>query len=157
MLCFPWKICICFLTLLMGEISSNYIEGAIALRPIYFNLKNSMIQEIVVRQAKAWENADAETIVADFAENGIFVVSESTFSGREAIKAAVTEYFDQFQSTKVKIIQIIVEGDRGTVEWTWRDINKTTKEEAYAEDAIILELRDGKIVYWREYIDKKSA
>ncbi len=154
---FPWKICICFLILLIGEISSNCIEEAIALQPIYFNLDNSMIQEIVVRQAKAWENADTEAIVADLAKSSTFVVSGYTFSGREAIKAAATEYFAQFQSTKVKIIQVIVEGDRGAVEWTWRDINKTTKEESYAEDAIFLELREGKIVYWREYIDKKSA
>ena len=116
-----------------------------------------MIQEIVARQAQAWENADPEAIVADFAEDATFIAPGYTFSGQTEIRAAAADYFAQFQQTKVKIIRIIAEGDRGAVEWTWQNENKATKEQSYAEDAIILALRDGKIIYWREYIDRKTS
>ena len=148
------KIFLYLLTLLIGTIGFNFNNKAIALSPINLNLGNSMIHEIVVRQAEAWKKSDAEAIIADFAENAIFIVPGSTFSGKEAIKTAAKDYFAQFKPTKVEIIRVIAEGDRGAVEWTWQDENKTTKRQSYAEDAIILELRDGKIIYWREYIDQ---
>ena len=148
------KIFIYLLTLLIGTIGFSLNNKAIALSPIKLSLGNFMIHEVVIRQAEAWEDSDAEAIIADFAENASFIVPGSTFSGKEAIKTAAKDYFAQFHQTKVEIIRVIAEGDRGAVEWTWQDENKTTKEKSYAEDAIILELRDGKIIYWREYIDK---
>jgi limonene-1,2-epoxide hydrolase len=42
------------------------------------------------------------------------------------------------------------------VEWDWRDQNRKTGKEGFAEDAIVFELANGKILYWREYIEKKK-
>ena len=52
----------------------------------------------------------------------------------------------------------IVDGDKncGAVEWDWRDQNRKTGKEGFAEDAIVFELANGKILYWREYIEKKK-
>ncbi|WP_253274332.1 nuclear transport factor 2 family protein [Myxosarcina sp. GI1] len=119
-------------------------------------LSREEVIEIVERQARAWENRDAEAIANDFAEDAVFVVPGMKFEGRTKIKAAAEDYFKQFTDTKVEIKNTIIEGDRGAVEWNWRDRSKHAQKLSYAEDAIIFELEEDKIIYWREYIEKKS-
>lgn len=118
--------------------------------------RKQAIAEIVTRQARAWENADAEAIVADFATDATFILPGSTFDGKQAIQTAAQDYFDQFTETKIKIKRIIADDNQGAVEWDWTDKNKQTGKQTYAQDAIIFALRDGKITYWREYIEERS-
>ena len=115
------------------------------------------IKQLVERQANAWETADSDKIIADFANDGLFVVPGSQCRGKEEIKAAAESYFAEFADTKVTIKRIIVKGDEGAIEWTWSEKNKQTGKRSQAEDAIIFELEDGKIKYWREYLDKQSS
>ncbi|WP_019505422.1 nuclear transport factor 2 family protein [Pleurocapsa sp. PCC 7319] len=117
----------------------------------------SAIQAMVERQATAWETQDISSLVRDFAPDAIFVAGGFTFNGVDAIRKAAEDYFQQFTDTKVKIKRIIVEDHQGAVEWDWSDRHKKTGQQSQAEDAIIFELQnDGKIIYWREYIEKKK-
>lgn len=111
------------------------------------------VQQLVERQAKAWETADSDKIIADFAEDSLFIVPGSTFRGKQQIKEAAEQYFAEFADTKVTIKRIITNENEGAVEWSWSDRNKKTGEISQAEDAIIFELEAEKIKYWREYID----
>lgn len=115
---------------------------------------NQDIQKLVKRQAKAWENANSEAIIADFSENGVFIAPGISIKGKENIKKAAEDYFKEFTDTKIKITRIFGQGNEGAVEWTWSDKNKKTGKKSQLEDAIIFELEDGKIIYWREYFDK---
>lgn len=115
---------------------------------------NQDIQKLVERQAQAWENANSEAIIADFAENGVFIAPGISLKGKEDIKKAAEDYFKGFTDTKIKITRIFGKGKEGAMEWTWSDKNKKTGEKSQLEDAIIFELEDGKIIYWREYFDK---
>jgi uncharacterized protein (TIGR02246 family) len=113
------------------------------------------IKQLVERQANAWETADSDKILADFAEDSLFVVPGSTFRGKQQIKDSADDYFAEFTNTKVTIKRIIANGNQVAVEWAWSDKNKKTSQTSKAEDAIIFELESGKIKYWREYIDKQ--
>lgn len=113
------------------------------------------IKQMVERQIHAWESADSDKLIADFAEDSWFIVPGSTFRGKQQIKEVAKKYFSEFTDTKVTVKRIIVDGNEGTVEWSWSEKNKTTGEESQAEDAIVFELEEGKIKYWREYIDKQ--
>ena len=113
------------------------------------------ITAMVKRQAAAWENQDVPSLINDFAPDAIFKAGGFTFKGKKAIQKAASDYFGQFEATKVTIKRIIEEENRGAVEWDWSDRNKKTGKPSAAEDAIIFELQDdGKIIYWREYIEK---
>lgn len=113
------------------------------------------ITAMVKRQAAAWENQDIPSLINDFAPDAIFKAGGFTFKGKKAIQKAASDYFGQFEATKVTIKRIIEEENRGAVEWDWSDRNKKTGKPSAAEDAIIFELQDdGKIIYWREYIEK---
>jgi uncharacterized protein (TIGR02246 family) len=111
------------------------------------------IEAIVERQALAWETGDTFGIIRDFAPNALFMAGEYTFEGIKAIEQAANDYFRQFTDTKIAIERVIKENNQGAVEWTWSDRNIKTGKVARAEDAIVFELQaDGKIIYWREYI-----
>lgn len=120
-------------------------------------ISNKDIEQLVERQGLAWENADSEAIIADFAENGVFIAPGTTIKGKKDIKKAAEDYFKGFTDTKVKITRVFSDGKEGGVEWTWSDKNKKTGEKSLIDDAIIFELKDGKIVYWREYFDKQEV
>ncbi len=117
----------------------------------------SNIQNLVKRQAKAWETGDVSRIIQDFAPNATFIAAGYTFEGIDAIKKTAADYFKAFTDVKVTIKRIIIEHNKGAVEWDWSERNKKTGERSQAEDAIIFEVQeDGKIIYWREYIEKKD-
>ncbi|VEP14195.1 conserved hypothetical protein [Hyella patelloides LEGE 07179] len=115
-------------------------------------------QAMVQRQAEAWETGNVSGIVNDFAPNAVFIAGGFKFQGVEAIEKAATDYFRQFTDTKVTIKRIILSDTQGAVEWDWSDRNIQSDTISRAEDAIIFELQDdGKIIYWREYIEKVSG
>lgn len=115
------------------------------------------IQALVTRQAQAWQTGDIKTIIQDFDPNAVFIAAGFTFQGIEAIQQTVSEYFNQFNVVEVKIKRIIAANSQGAAEWDWQEENKKTGKKSQAEDAIIFELGDnGKILYWREYIEKKN-
>jgi uncharacterized protein (TIGR02246 family) len=119
-------------------------------------LADPEIQQLVERQAKAWETADSNKIIADFADDCLFVVPGSLFRGKQEIQEAADSYFAQFIETEITIKRIITKGNEGAIEWTWSEKDKETGKKYQAEDAIIFELESGQIKYWREYIDKDS-
>jgi uncharacterized protein (TIGR02246 family) len=113
--------------------------------------------EIVQRQALAWQTGNVSAIISDFTPNGVFIAGNYTFRGVAEIQKAAEDYFKGFTDTKVEIKRVIVDNLQGAVEWDWSDRNKKTNQVSYAEDAIIYQLNEnGKIIYWREYIEKKS-
>lgn len=114
------------------------------------------IQQLVARQAKAWEAANSNKLIADFTDDCLFVVPGSKFKSKQEIKDAADSYFANFTDIKVTIKRIIWKGREGAIEWNWSEKNRETGKESQAEDAIIFELEGKQIKYWREYIDKES-
>lgn len=117
-------------------------------------------QAMVQRQAQAWETGNVAQIINDFAPNAVFIAGGFKFEGVEAIEKAATDYFRQFSDTQVTIKRIILSDSQGAgaVEWDWSDRNIQSGTISRAEDAIIFELQDdGKIIYWREYIEKVNG
>ncbi len=115
------------------------------------------MEAMVKKQALAWEQGDVSSIVEDFAPSATFIAAGHIFQGVEAIQKAAEDYFRQFTDTKVTIKRVILEENQGAVEWDWSDRQRNNGRQSQAEDAIIFELQDnGKIVYWREYIEKKN-
>ena len=114
------------------------------------------ISTIVRRQAKAWSEGNVQAIAEDFAEDAMFIAAGFKLQGKPEIKRVAEDYFRQFEHIAVEIKRIISSGNQGAVEWQWQEQNRQTGIKGYAEDAIILELKNNKIVYWREYIEKKK-
>lgn len=112
--------------------------------------KNAAI-ELIERQARAWEQGDLDAISADFAPDGELISPGGRWRGHTAIRAGAAAFFAGVVAVEVTVTRVLYDGDAGAVEWTWCETRADGRMVA-ADDAIIFELRDGKIVRWREYI-----
>ena len=114
---------------------------------------SSRIQQLVERQAEAWLTGDVDKIIADFAEDCVFVVASSRLRGKWEVRRSVEDFFASNAVVNIEITRIVEGGEGGVVEWSWTEVNRETGGRSYAEDGIIFALENGKIKYWREYID----
>ncbi|MEC4986689.1 MAG: nuclear transport factor 2 family protein [Oscillatoria sp. PMC 1068.18] len=123
----------------------------------YSFMKLEQIQELIARQVNGWETANTDQIIADFAEDSLFIVPGTRYQGKKAIQQVVVSHFADYTNIKITVKRIIFDGRDGAVEWDWQEENKATGELIFAEDAIVFAVENGKIKYWREYIEPKSA
>ena len=112
----------------------------------------SPITQLVERQAKAWSNENPDGILADFAEDSLFVVADTQVRGKADIREFIEDFFASGSKVEISIRRIIEGENQGAVEWHWREKNPDTGNTSEAEDAIIFALDGDKIIYWREYI-----
>ncbi|MGC9527597.1 MAG: nuclear transport factor 2 family protein [Limnospira sp.] len=112
----------------------------------------SPIAQLVQRQAEAWSSQNPDAVLADFAEDSLFVVADTRVRGKADIREFVEDFFKSGSKVEISIRRIVEGETQGAVEWHWREENPTTGETSEAEDAIIFALEAGQIVYWREYI-----
>jgi uncharacterized protein (TIGR02246 family) len=116
-------------------------------------MTNDEVHALVTRQAQAWMSEDIESALADFAADCLFISPGGHWQGHDQIREAARAFFANATGVRVTITRIVFDGRVGAVEWTWQEVQRATGVRHQAEDAIIFELRDGKLVYWREYFD----
>jgi uncharacterized protein (TIGR02246 family) len=111
--------------------------------------------ELVARQARAWEEQDVEAILDDFHPDAVFAAPGMMLQGHDQIGEGAQDYFDRFDEIEVRVTLIVEDpsGLRGAVEWHLSARDRATGQREGTPDAIIVELRDGLITRWREYID----
>ncbi len=108
---------------------------------------------MVERQARAWEQADATAIVADFAPDAVFISPAGRVQGHTALQEAAEAFFAVATDVQITISRVLLDGDQGAVEWTWCETNRADGRRRTVEDGIIFELAGDKLIYWREYFD----
>jgi len=116
-------------------------------------MNNTQAYQLVERQAKAWEAADVDAALADFASDALFISPGGCWQGQAAIRTAINAFFADAGEVKVQIRRVFVDDNQGAAEWTWSERRYADGNRHTAEDAIIFELQAGKIIYWREYFD----
>ena len=119
-------------------------------------MKTDEIRALIEQAGRAWITGDADAFAALFAPDGEFVVPGKRWQGQSAIRETLASFATRYSDVKVDIRRIIVEGDQAVVEWYWEDTKNETGTRNRADDAIVVDFRDGRISRWREYIDTKS-
>jgi len=114
------------------------------------------IEALIRHQAAAWQQADFEAIGDDFCPDGQLISPGGTFQGPAAIADVARQWYTVCSGVDVEIKRIIVEGNRGAVEWVWHETRRADNQVYTMEDGIIFEIEDGKIAYWREYFDPNA-
>ena len=111
---------------------------------------------LVERQAHAWTQGDTAAMIADFAPDGALISPRGHWRGHDALRRAAESVFAAVTDVQVVVTRVLLEGDQGAAEWTWSETNRADGSRHTVEDAIIFELRDDKLVSWREYLDTAS-
>jgi len=105
---------------------------------------------------KAWEAADANAILAFFAEDAVYHnIPYKPVSGRDKIEKAVKGFLKTGENMTFELCKLVVAGDTVVTErvdgWTHKGQHKTLPVLG------LLEFNEaGKISGWREYFDVKT-
>lgn len=114
------------------------------------------IQAVLQKARDAWMVGDADAIAQLFAPDGELIVPGQRWQGQADIRAAVIKFAASSVNVQIQIQRILIEGEQAVVEWTWEDTDKNTGRRNRAEDAIVVDFKDGLIARWREYIDSET-
>lgn len=110
----------------------------------------------VIKQARdAWVRQDANTLAGLFTPDGELIVPGSRWQGQTRIREEVNRFAQQSSGVQIDIRRIILAEDSAVVEWHYEDTERATGQRNVADDAIVIDFKDGRIKRWREYFDTK--
>ncbi len=118
--------------------------------------KQEDIRPLLKQARDAWVARDANALAQLFAPDGELIVPGKRCQGQAKIRQEVSRFAQQYSDVKIDIRRIIVEGNQAVVEWHYEDTEKATGLRNKADDAIIVDFKDGRISRWREYFDNKT-
>ena len=113
-------------------------------------------QEIraIVEQAKnAWVARDADALAQLFTPDAQLIVPGQRWQGQAKIRTEVAKFARLYTDVQITIHRTIVDGNCAAVEWHYEDTETATGKRSQADDAIVIEVKNGRISYWREYFD----
>ncbi len=119
-------------------------------------MKPDEIRTLIEQAGRAWITGDADAFATLFTPDGEFVVPGKRWRAQPAIREVLAGFAARYSDVRIDIRRIIVEGDQAVVEWYWEDTKNGTGMRNRADDAIVVDFRDGRISRWREYIDTQS-
>jgi ketosteroid isomerase-like protein len=114
------------------------------------------LRAFLLRRADNWTRKDVDAIMADYADDIVYIAPTVRYHGTAGMRENIVRYLEQHADISVELTRLIVDGDdgnQGALEWTWYETRLADGRRRAYEDAIVFELRDGKISYWREYFD----
>jgi ketosteroid isomerase-like protein len=116
------------------------------------------IYDLVLRQAKSWEQNNFDLAKDDWHETGVLVSPAGEWPASE-LAQAMQDFHKEFENLQVTIKHIFVNSgqDKVAVEWDWTVTRRSDGLRGTTPDAIIADLQDGKILSWREYFDLSTS
>ena len=98
----------------------------------------TMTEERLHEALAAWNTGDADRVLEFFADDCVYHASFGpelmgrTFAGRDAAREGIQAFFDRYPDGIFGGTEVMVVGDRGAAEWTFR---------AKGDDGLMFEVR----------------
>lgn len=112
------------------------------------------IRELVERQARAWEGNDFELAAGDWHPDGVLVSPGGAWPIGK-VREEMRKLHDAYRDLVIEVKNVFTSkgGHKLALEWDWTVTRKADGLRGTTPDAIIADLKDGKILSWREYFD----
>jgi|HubBroStandDraft_1064217.scaffolds.fasta_scaffold798555_1 ketosteroid isomerase-like protein len=107
---------------------------------------------VVATFAKSWETGDLDQFVATLDDKLLWAHPGGTLDKAGAI-AFFKKWKTEWKDTRIYPTQFIVEGNRVLAEYQFCATNIATGKREAEGTAAIGEVKDGKLVVWKEYYD----
>jgi uncharacterized protein (TIGR02246 family) len=114
------------------------------------------INVLIIRAKDAWVARDADALAQLFTPDAQLIVPGQRWQGRTQIREEIAKFGQSYTDVNITIQRTIVDGNRAAVEWHYEDTEKATGHHNQSDDAIVIEVENGLISYWREYFDTSS-
>ncbi len=113
---------------------------------------------LVERQARAWEKEDFSIAASDWLPTAVLTSPEGNTAAGD-MPASMRDYFKDFTDLHVTIKNVFAspDGKKLAIEWDWAITRKRDGNRGISHDAIMVDLKDGKIASWREYYDPAAS
>jgi ketosteroid isomerase-like protein len=128
-------------------------------------MDRSEIEALVKKLYAARVDGDIETLSRLFAENARYQISGSpevsmlaaVAEGHETIMSLMRTITDTFSLSDVKILDLLVDGNKAAVRWRATVNVMTTGQTVTTELAAFIQIADGKVVSFVEFLDTALA
>ena len=112
------------------------------------------ILALVNRQVQAWEKNNFAIAATDWLPTGELISPGGHVAAKD-MQAAMTDYFTHFGNARITVKNVFLspDGNKAAIEWDWEVTRLRDGARATTHDAIIVDLKGGKISSWREYFD----
>ncbi len=120
--------------------------------------QQSSARALVERQARAWEKEDFTIAASDWLPTAVLASPEGNTAAPD-MPASMKDYFKDFSDLHVTIKNVFAspDGKKVAIEWDWAITRRRDGNHAVSHDAIMVDLKDGKIASWREYYDPAAS
>ena len=115
-------------------------------------------RQLVERQARAWEKHDFALAASDWLPTAVLMSPEGNTPAAQ-MAASMKDYFQDFSDLQVTIKNVFAspDGQKLAIEWDWAITKKKDGKRGVSHDAIVVDLKGGKIASWREYYDPAAS
>lgn len=110
------------------------------------------VEQLVREHARAWMTGDTALVRSILHEDALLAYPRRRVD-RDTWVAELAAFHERNMDTRVYVHRIIVDGETFAVEWQFATTDRETGERTAVGDAIIGEVRDGRISLWKEYLD----
>ena len=124
---------------------------------------HTRVAHVIQQMADAMMRQDDDAVVSFFADDAVMIAPSGRFVGKQAIYEAGHGFNQAYTNIIIEIKEVICCEDKkdmsvikGVVEWSFAETRKSDDWSHVMEDAIVFEIRAGKVMYWREYFDPKQ-
>ena len=116
------------------------------------SLGRDAVEALVHDHARAWMTGDTALVRGILHEEARLAYPRRRVD-RETWIHELAAFHRQNVDTRIYVHRVVVDGDTFAVEWQFATTDRQSGERTAVGDAIIGEVRDGRIVLWKEYLD----
>jgi ketosteroid isomerase-like protein len=116
------------------------------------------ILAMLERQASAWTTGDFSVARHDWHKDGVLTAPGNRVPF-DSLEETIRRFHADFGDLEVTITNAFASADGGRIalEWLWTVSRRSDGARSSTPDAILIDLKDGKILEWREYFDTATA
>ena len=111
---------------------------------------------LIDRQRTLWiTNRDEVGALDDWAEDGVLTAPRGVRLTRGELLGVIDGWHQSFTDLDIVLTSWFAspDGDRLALEWEWNVTRRSDGVRSSTLDAIVVDLRDGRITRWAEYFD----
>ncbi len=114
------------------------------------------VEQLITRQAHAWESGEEAAFLDTLHADVVFA-----YPGKRLDRAGVLQIFRawkrDFGDTRMTVFRTVIDGRRFAIEYTFATTNHASGTRTAAGTVAIGEVKDGKILVWKEYLDGRVS
>ncbi len=115
-------------------------------------------RELIEKHAAAFAAGDWDAVQEHWHPDAVLVSPSGQWPARE-MRAIMADLARDYTDVTIEVSDAFAsaDGERIAIEWTYASTRRRDGARSSADDAIIVDLRDGLIVRWREYFDLSTS